>query len=306
MSLKMMKKKLMVSALVAMGSLAVVACGDSEDDKDSGTDTPDEDGGGGGMGGTDGGGENKPATITRSGTLVPITATDDSAPILIPHKLVVLDNISGDPLTPSLTAMTAASNGKWSISGIPTDKDTALHVQGTGDDKTGTYDSIICNVKWNSPDDPLTRISSANTAGVAGQTGGFTAKQDQSAMSGGVYVVKGGKRVGAIGCAQVYIDDEPHPATKYDERYIASSGLPTTLDMQDKTLKGRGTFLFGNLSKGKHHVKVTTDGGKTFFYETDVYITKVRDDATSNYKAVLYQVGLDVPDGDKYEPKDCK
>ena len=75
MSLKMMKKTLFVSAIVAMGSLAVVACGDSGDDKpaddkkDSGTTEPDDDKDGGTV-------DPGPKTRDRSGFLVAITAQD--------------------------------------------------------------------------------------------------------------------------------------------------------------------------------------------------------------------------------------
>jgi hypothetical protein len=304
MSLKMMKKTLLVSAIVAMGSVAAIGCGDSssDGDKDSGSTGGDKDAGGGG--GEDDAGAG-PATQSRGGTLVAITAADTSAPLLGGSKITVVNALTGEPLTPALTATTSAKDGTWKIDNIPTGTPYAFHVEGTGDDKTGTYDSIIGPVKATTPDDPLTRISSASTAAVAGATGGFTANQEMSALSGGIYVVRDGKRVGAIGCAKVYIDDEPHPAEKYDQRYINDNSLPTTLDKQQATLPNRGTFFFGNLATGMHKMKVTVDDGKTFFGETEIFVKLARKDAVSNYKAVLYQVGIDILDGDK-TPASCK
>jgi hypothetical protein len=300
MSLKM-TSQLLVATCVAVGSLVVLACGDDTDgekpdasqDSDGGMEPSDEDGG-----------KTEAKTQSRCGTLVAITAADTSAPILAPTKIIVLNSDTGEPLVPEVSTTTSSKDGTWCLKDIPSESPIAFHSIGTGDDKTGYYDSIVLNVKPSTPDDPLSRISSASTASVAGATGGFTAKPEMGALSGGVYVIRDGKRVGAIGCAKVYIDDEPHPAEKYDERYINDQSLPTTLDKQQATLPNRGTFFFGNLPKGKHKLKVTVDDGKTFFNETDIFIGLAREDASSAYKAVLYQIGLDV-DGDK-TPASCK
>jgi hypothetical protein len=304
MSLKMMKKTLFVSAIVAVGSLAIVACGDDKDkpatdEKDSGPDdtTPDDDKDGSVV-------DNGPATRSRSGVLVAVTATDTSAPIKISHKIVVLDALTGTPLAPPLSAMTDPSNGKWEIKDIPTKTAIAFWVQGEGDDKTGTYDSVITNVTGKSADDELTRISNASTATVAGMLSGFTAKGDKSAMSGGVYNVKDGKRIGVIGCTKVILDGDAAKSTEADLRYVNTAGLPTTLASQDKTEKSRGAFLFANISKGKHTLELTVDDGKTTFGKTDFYIGLARDDAHSNYKGILYQIGIEI-EGKNLTPDGC-
>jgi hypothetical protein len=302
MSLKMMKKTWLVSAFAAVSALSVVACGDSEDKDDADTEEPGGDGGsmGGGDGGTD-----VPATRTRSGTLVAITATDTSAPIPDPHKIVVLEALTGNPLSPALETMTAAGNGKWEIKDIPTDKPISFWVQGVGDATTGTYDSVITNVTGTTADDGLTRISNAGTAATAGIVSGFTPKQDRGAISMGVYRIRNGARVGVVGCVKVLLDESEEKTKEADLRYVASNGLPTTLAMQDKTESMRGAFLIANIPKGEHTIKFTVDDGKTYFGETKFYIGMARDDAKSAFKGILYQLGVEVPADPNLTPSGC-
>lgn len=302
MSLKMMKKTLLVSAIVAVGSLSVIACGDSKDDPEDEKDSGPVD--------TDGGTEEDAgppvaAKRTRSGFLVAITAQDTAAPIKVPHKIVVLDSLTGKPLDPPLSAMTSSTDGSWMIKDIPTATPIALHIQGQGDATTGYYDSVITNITAKTSDDPLTRISSASTASIAGQVAGFTPDATKGAISGGVYLVKDGKRTGVIGCTQVWLDDDTaQPPSKGDLRYVGSNGLPAPIATADRTEATRGAFLFANIEKGKHKVKFSVDGGKNFFGETEFYIGMAREDATSAYKGILYQIGIEV-DEDK-TPAGCK
>jgi hypothetical protein len=293
MSLKMMKKTLLVSAFLAVGSLAFAACGDDDGGDDTGGDK-DAGGGGGEMGG---GGDDAgagPATRSWSGTLVAILAQDTSAPIKVPHPIVVLESETGKPLDPAVMTTTNADDGKWSLKDVPMAKPIAFWVKGQGSATDGTYDSVIINVTKTSAPDELTRISSASTASLAGQAAGFTAKQDRSALSGGVYYVKNGQRMGIIGCTQVMLDDDKDAAAAADLRYVNAGGLPTPPATQDKTEGSRGAFLFANIPTGKHNLKFTVDGGKTYFGSTDVYIGMTRDQASSAYKGILYQVGVEL------------
>jgi hypothetical protein len=142
------------------------------------------------------------------------------------------------------------------------------------------------------------RISQVGTASTAEMTGNFVGKQDQVAIGGAVYRVDAkGKRIGSIGCARVYVDDEQHPSTTTDQRYIAANGLPTTIDKLDKTLSS-GKFYFGNITKGKHTFKVSVDEGKNFIATLEVFVPLTRDDATGDFKNVLVLMGIDVPGAD--------
>jgi hypothetical protein len=311
MSLKMMKNTLLVSALVAMGSIAAIGCGDDGEKEPT---TPDA-GGGGMPGGGDedgGGGPVGPATRTRMGTLVGITATDTSAPIKVPHKIVVLNALTGAPLDPPLSTMTSATDGTWMIKDIPTAAPVALHIQGQGawdpakpmENTSTTYDSVITNITGETADDGLTRISTAGTAGLAGQVSMFTQKQDRGAISGGVYLIRNGMRVGVVGCVKVKLDDSDQATTDADLRYVGSAGLPAPLSAQDKTEKQRGAFLIANIPKGKHTLSFSVDDFKTTFNKTDIFIGIARDDASGNFKSVLYQIGIEVK-GDDPTPMGC-
>ncbi|HEX6243221.1 MAG TPA: hypothetical protein VFZ61_20045, partial [Polyangiales bacterium] len=125
------------------------------------------------------------------------------------------------------------------------------------------------------------------------------------ALSGAVYAVNdAGRRVGIVGCAQVFIDDQPHPAVSFDQRYNASNGLPTRPERLDRTLAGSGRFYFANLTKGEHTLKVSMDGGKSFILERKILVSKVRGEASSPFKSLLYLVGLDVK-GTNPTPAGC-
>jgi hypothetical protein len=105
-----------------------------------------------------------------------------------------------------------------------------------------------------------------------------------------------GRRVGGVGCVQVFLDNEPHPARGADQRYVAGV-LPTTVDKLDHTQLS-GKFYFGNLSIGHHVLKVSADGGRTILAKKRFFIPRARQDATSAYKDVFTTIGIDVPAAD--------
>jgi hypothetical protein len=305
MSLKTTKKSnVWVVAFVALG-LVAIACGDDgDDDEDAGGTTAGMGGTGGTTGGSMGGNEEP---YVADGTLVPVTASDTSAPLPAVHKIELLNAADGQPLSPPLSTTSESGTGKWKIEGVPAAARVAIHVEGAGDAATGTYDTVILNVYKDIPDDPLTRVSSAGTATIAEGSAGYTAKAEAAALSGAIYIVQNKMRVGAVGCAKIYVDDKPSPATEYDQRYIDGNSLPTTLDKQGQTLRS-GRFFFGNLAKGKHTLKWSLDNGATFVGDpVEVFIGKGRMDASSAFKAILYQVGIDYipPDGKNPTPASC-
>jgi hypothetical protein len=46
--------------------------------------------------------------------------------------------------------------------------------------------------------------------------------------------------------------------------------------------------------KGKHTLKVSLDGGKSFIAEKSIYVPIARAEASSEFKAIQYFVGIDI------------
>jgi len=315
MSFKTMNGTLVMSAFVAMTALsAAVSCGGSDDGDDN--NTPDGGGttGGDTGGGGDGGTSNKDCTDgyrnPKMLTLVNVLAQDPSGFIATSHEVQLLDLDTGKPFDPPITTTTKAGTGQFTFQKVPCDAKAWIHVKGVGPkaDSGSTYDSLSLNA----PDsgEVIIRISSVGTADSAAATGGFVGKPDEVAIGAAVYTVDStGRRTGSIGCAQVYIDDQPHPALENDQRYIAVTGLPTPLAKQDKTLRS-GKFYFGNVKPGSHKLKVSMDGGATFLTllggskELSFNLPYARKDATSELKNVLVLMGMDVPGADP-TPASC-
>lgn len=315
MSLKAMNGKLMVSAFVALtaASMAVgaVGCGGSDDDEKDSGGTPGEDGG---TPTSDGGGVT-PGSCTgtrdpKQLTLVTVLANDPSGFIGTPHEVELVSATDGKPFNPPLTTTTEKGTGGFTFKNVPCDTKAWIHVKGVGpaSDPKSTYDSLSLDA----PDsgEVIIRASTVGTAATAEMTGGFKSKDDEIAIGGAVYTVDSkGKRTGSVGCATVHIDDASHPAMANDQRYIASTGLPTTLDKQSKTLRS-GKFYFGNIKPGTHKFKVSVDGGQTFLKQLngtdtlEVFLPFARKDATSDFKSFLVLMGIDIPGADP-TPKDC-
>lgn len=252
---------------------------------------------------SDAGSAPSPATLDIEGCVVPVLANSCSEGLSVPHQVELLDAKTGEPLPGFKT--TSASGGKYAFRDVPGDVEVAVHAIGVGPISEGasTYDSISLYVP--NTGDNLLRVSTVGTAGLAAASAGFTPADDRTPLSGTVYQVDAsGKRIGQIGCAKIFLDGEPHPATSADQRYNASNGIPTTLRRLDKTLANSGRFYFGNVSKGPHTLKVSLDDGKSFIAERSVFVGKSRAEADSPFKAVLYLVGIDVK-GANPTPANC-
>ena len=273
---------------VLMAGLLMGACGGTDDPSPPPGGAPTNPGGGGAMN------PGAPAaTFDLQGCVVSVLATDCGSGLPAPHEVELLNAATGEPL-PGFTTR-SASGGKYSFKDVPSDVELAIHAIGVGAAEEGgsTYDSIAF---YNpAAGDELLRVSSVGTAGLAGMTAAFTPSQDRVALSGTVYQVnEQGRRIGTVGCAQVFVDSEPHPAARFDQRYNASSGIPTTLAKLQQTLASSGRFYFGNVEPGMHTLKVSMDGGKSFILERKLFLGKVRREASSPFKALLYLVGLDI------------
>jgi hypothetical protein len=205
--------------------------------------------------------------------------------------------------------MTAEGAGTFSFKKVSRKPGVWIHVIGAGPAsvKESTYDSLSLSA----PDsgDTLIRISTVGTASIAETTGKFTADKEKIAIGGAVYQIDNtGKRIGSVGCAQIFLDDNTTPpaegADPLATRYVASSGLPaplgTTSPAINKTLAGAagGKFFIGNVSKGKHTFKASLDGGKTFIAEAEIFIPFTRNEATGEFKNFLTLIALDVPGKD--------
>lgn len=310
---KKMSGAVSISAFVALTAVAGFACG--------GDDKEETDGGNGGqpsgMGGGDAGGGNgdcngdEGTRPDRDLVLINVTGSSASEFIGKPSKVEVIDG-DGKPLSPPITAMTNTS-GQFKLGGTPCSlKGAWIHVTGTGTTDEDTYDSLSLSA----PDsgDTLIRASFVGTVKLAEMTGGFTAMDSKVAIGGAVYRVDDkGKRIGTIGCAQIYMDGNAHPKEGVDQRYVQGA-LPTTWTTRDKTER-TGKFYFGNVDKGEHTFKVSVDGGKSFLKlrpieggETveavTIKVPFVRSEAKGPYKSFLALFGIDVPGSDP-TPADC-
>jgi hypothetical protein len=276
------------STLIAAFALATGACGEDPPRGDAAGNQGD-----GGPGpSTDDSGSGARPNYDIEGCVVSVLGTDCTSSLPTPHVIELLNAKTGEPVTGFRT--TSGAGGKYTFKNVPGEIDVAVHAIGVGPvtESASTYDSIAFHDLDSGEN--LMRMSTVGTAGLAGMAASFTAKDDKVALTGAVYQVnESGKRVGTIGCAQVYIDDAPHPAVGVDQRYNGVSGIPVTLSKLDHTLAGSGRFYFGNLDKGAHKLKVSMDGGKSFIIERSVFIGKARSEAQSPYKSLLYLVGLD-------------
>lgn len=289
------KSLLRASSLVMLGALAI-GCGDDDDDVAGGGGNPDGSvigGGGNGDGGTPSTGVNPLATVPYTGTLVTILGTTPADKIGVSHELEVLNNDTGAPFSPAIKTTSAAGTGAISFKSI--EGKSALHVVGVGAAGVAdsTYDTFIVNIDSKTPDS-LIRISSAGTLALAEQTGGFVGKADRAALGATIYWSPGGKRMGTVGCAKVYLDGQTTPDLTQDQRYNGTRGLPLTLEQQAQTTRG-GRFYIANMTKGKHKVKVTLDDGASFLgSEIEFLVPATRADAKSPTKSVIVQLGVDI------------
>lgn len=298
MVLKMIKGGAVVSAFVALSSFAMGASGCGEEDKTDDKADPGGDADGGGASGT----------YDASFTLISVADSDDSNPIVAPHKVVVLDAATGKPLDPPIETTTKA--GKFTLKGIPKDTTVSIYVQGVGpagDDAPGsTYDTILLNFNPKAGD-PLFRISTAGLLALAPGSADYEVKADRAAAAGAIYWAPSpaGTRKGSVGCAKICIDGKT-PAEDLDVRYIApNSTLPTTIDRQSETSRS-GRFYVGNLTEGKHTLAASLDNCKTTLGdETEFFVPFSRGEAKSEVKAVLLQLFIDLDVASNPTPKSC-
>jgi len=299
MILKMINGRRMVSALVALSclSLGAAGCGEDEKDKPAGeADAGGGDNGGANAAGDGGNGGGGGGTYDASFTLVPITAVDDSNPVATPHKIEVLDAVTGAPLSPAIEATSAAGTGKFTLKGLPKGQAISIYAEGVGDaeEAASTYDTILVNFNPNGGD-PLFRISTKGLLGVVPASAGFMVRQDRAAAAGSVYwAPDSGARKGSVGCAKVCINGAL-PTEDLDVRFIPpNQTLPTTLDKQSQTSRS-GRFYAGNLPKGKHTLAASVDDCKTTLAPpVEFSVPFTRDEAKSEVKAVILQLFIDL------------
>jgi hypothetical protein len=227
-----------------------------------------------------------------------------------PHHVEILNADNGSRLEPPVEAISAPVSGKVILEAIPYGVVAWIHVRGEGpsDDPASTYDSLALAAPH--AGDNLVLAGTVGFASSEMTAGGFDARPDRVGVSGQVYRVDGsGRRVGSVGCVELWLDDIPSPAVSSDQRYVAPTGLPTPLAQQTRTLRS-GKWYFGNVAPGKHSFKVTVDRGQTFLKlahgtdELTLFIPFARKDAASAYKDMYVHVGLDVP-GPDLTPADC-
>lgn len=286
------KSKVLPSAMLIMGALAL-GCGDDSSDDDDGTTQPTPDGG------TPSG-----QLVQYDGTLVSILGTSKADAIPTPHELQLLDNTTGQPLNPPVKTTSASGTGAISFKG-PAGVHM-LQVVGVGPANAGTstYDTVIVNADSAKPD-PLIRISTAGTLGLAEGSGGFMSKPDRAALGASIYWTLNGVRKDTIGCAKVFLDGATAPDTAQDQRYNGASGLPTTLEKQSQTLSS-GRFYIANITEGSHKLKVTLDNGATFLgNEVSFVVPYSRAEAIGPTKAMIVLLSVDIEAPTNPTPAGC-
>ena len=310
MGLKMIKDRVVVSALVALSCLSLGAAGCGEEDDKAGGKTDaggsgEPDGDGGGKDGPDGGGGGA-GTYEASFTLIPITDTDDRNPIVTPHKVIVWDAATGAPLDPAVETMTASGTGKFTLKGLPKDRVISIYVPGVGpaDEATSTYDTILVNFNPKGGD-PLFRISTKGLLAVAPASAGFDVKQDRASAAGAIYWGPAGTRKGNVGCAKICIDGKP-PAEDLSVRYVPpNQSLPAPLATQSQTSRS-GRFYAGKITVGKHTLAASLDDCKTTLAEgVEFSVPFSRAEAKSEVKAVILQLFIDLDLAENPTPSSC-
>lgn len=289
------------------------ACGDDEDEPTTGGTTGDMNGDmNGDMSGDMNGDMNGDMGDMRTVdlTLVTILAVDDSDPIGESHNIDILDADTGELLEPPGRVTSESGTGKI-VFQVPQDQAINLHVMGSGPDSDDTYDLIALNDDANNGE-TLLRISNVGLSALAENTAAYEGMPDKAALGGAIYLrPNGGPRVGTVGCAQVFIDDDTTGVNDaIAQRYNGPSGLPTTLTEQTRT-NSSGRFFLGNIEPGVHTARVSMDGGQTFIGEpTEFRITAAREDALGEAKLIIYTLAVDldmttapaIPDGTECPP----
>jgi hypothetical protein len=249
--------------------------------------------------GNDGG-----ASAPETPTLVSILAPDESGYIATAHTVHVLRAVDGMPFDPPIQLTTSPNNGQFLLPPATDGVPITLHVVGVGaaNNVASTFDALKLN--FDASSDPLLRVQSNGTAALGATVGAYTAWQDRAELMVSVSFVSGGQRVGAVGCAKAFLDDDPSAAQAADLRYVGANRLPTTLERQSATLRGEGRFQFGNITKGAHTLRVSVDDGASFIAEVPVYVPLTREEASSAYKSVHAELDIEVPGPDP-TPADC-
>ncbi|MET0282995.1 MAG: hypothetical protein ABW352_00935 [Polyangiales bacterium] len=263
-----------VHVLSLLAALAV-GCGDeSEDDAGASVD-----------GGLD---ASRPSKYEA--TLVPVTSTDASVFIAVPHEVSLLDQL-GNQLTPPVLT-TSGEDGRVSLN-LPANA-ASVYVAGVGpvEESTSTYDTVVVSNNWESGDN-LLRISSRATLDLASITAAFKVRDDRASMTGAVYWTTNRVRRGPVGCAKIYIDGASAPDEDQVQRYVDSSLLPVPLATLGETTR-LGRFYFGNLKVGVHSIRVSLDDRQTVLAEKSFFVGRTRAGASSPTKSILYQFAIDI------------
>jgi hypothetical protein len=233
-----------------------------------------------------------------------LVSTLSSEPIAPPHRIRVLRAADGMPFDPPIELTTLAGLGSFGVPPIPGNVPITLHVVGEGpaSNPSSTYDSV--KIGYDPTTDSMVRIHNVGTATIQSVTGGYTIRQDRAPLDVTVYVRDDNRFVGAVGCAQAFLDGSSTAAAEADLRYTAANELPTTLSMLSATRRGAGRFSFGNISKGPHTLRISVDGGATFIAEVPFFVPLTRAEAVGDYKTVYMRLDVAVTGADP-TPASC-
>jgi hypothetical protein len=290
--IRKMKRALVVpSAVMIFGALAL-ACGDEKEDPD------------GMPGGMEGGCEMGKTVQYQSTVVDATTPTTKIAGI----KVEVLDDATGQPLNPPVSAMSGADG---SIT-LPVASCVKFGVKAwaKAGSYTDTYSYHITPENSGKPDQ-LVRMSGEPTASVVPTVAGYTVKADRSAAAGAVYWKLPSDPVyGVVGCAQIETASGDVP-DDWDLRFFKDA-IPSSLTewpLVRGTRAEDGRFFMGNIPPGKQTLVAKVNGeeiGRTdlFIFARTEASTMVGGTGANLFLAGIY---IDAPAGSTNPtPAGCK
>jgi hypothetical protein len=289
MMLKMKRALVVPSAMLVFGALAL-ACGEDEPDGN----------GGGAEGGTCTPGQ----TVMYKSTVVDATTPTMK---LGGVTVEVLDNTTGLPLNPPVTA-TSGADGSITLP-VTSCVDFGVKARAS-ETHTDTYSYHVTPENSGKPDQ-LVRMSGTATASLVPTVAVYDVDPAASAAAGAVYWKRPSDALyDVVGCAQIETDTGDVPES-WDLRFFAAA-IPSSLEewpLMKGTRKGDGRFFLGNIPAGKHTLIAKVNGN--VIGDTEVIVFP-RSDASTEVNGVganLFLAGIyiDAPaDATNPTPADCQ
>lgn len=238
-------------------------------------------------------------------TLLSLLSQGASDPFTTPLEVLALDSTTGQPLEPPVRATSEAGTGRVVLDIDPESNVPSLQVVGAGSGEEDAHDSVHLNfVAEYEPG--LLWVGQNGLADLPATTGEYQDRADRAPLMGAIYWHrKDGPREGTVGCAKVFLDGSSSEMDDdSDQRYVAENGLPTSPSRLTQTLP-TGGFHFGNLTTGRHTLRVSVDGGQSFLGAEEFVVSRARQDALGPSPNILYVLSIDLEAESDPTPEDC-